>query len=355
MKWAYFFLILLVLGVNYFFNPMELVTTRNWNAVYYGSSIIAFLYALFIGKKFPASKGVLTATWILVLSILFSSVMAAPYRQQSFMDTFTATLGPFFSYLSFFTFMKLKVPPRLVIRFLLIICTLSILMYICNYKTFPYEMFGGYNEIRDGDDSRAGLMRVTVPMLNGMVVMIFYGLQQWFGYKKRRWIVPVFVFYFMLVISLWRQVMGYTLLLGLLYVLKSASWKIRIISVGAMVAFAIFVLPKIELYQDLKEITENQASDAGDDVRVQDYTFWGNSYQASDLTRVFGNGSPYGHSIWGLEISSLSRDENLTRVDCAWVGFYWTYGIFAPLALIYIIYKAFRSARGKNKAYIRLG
>lgn len=354
MRWPLFFLIAVILGANYFFNPLEILTTRNWNAVYYGLSVIAFLYAATLGKGFPANKKIKIMSWVLVLSILFSSFIAPLFRPQSFIDTFTATLGLFFTYFAFITFMMLQVPQKQVIRFLLVICSISILMYIANFRTFPDEMFGGYNESRDGDDTRGNLFRVTVPMLRAMVVLVFFGIQQLINFKQKKWIVPITFFSLMIVLSLWRQVMTYTFLLSFLFILKSAKWRTRIIITAGIVVVFLFVLPKIKLYNDIVVISQEQSEGFGEDVRVIDYAFWGNDYQVNLVTRIFGNGSPYGHSRWGEEIWQIGRIDGLARTDTSLIGFYWTFGAIATIALIYLIISAFKKARGKDKVFIRL-
>ncbi|MDE7394301.1 MAG: hypothetical protein K2M80_07495, partial [Muribaculaceae bacterium] len=300
MNAAYILFILIIIASNGFFNPFGFLEERTIKAWFYGISIIAFLYSIVNKKNIihtPKIKGYLT---ILLLSILTSAAMASAFHPQPLVVSIMSVAGNFFAYLSLFTFLNFQLQQDKIMRFLLVMCLLSVLMYICNAFTFPYEMFGGYNEIRDGDDMRGA--RVTVPLLNGMVILVFYGLQKIIDEKKYIWLLYVSIFSVVIVLSLWRQVMLLTVLISGFYILYRVNWTKRIIFAIIFLLFVNFVLPKIPLYQTLVEVTEMQAEDnlEEEDIRIYDYKYFCNIYQTNNITRIFGNGSPsFGNSAWG--------------------------------------------------------
>lgn len=355
MNAAYILFILIIIASNGFFNPFGFMEERTIKAWFYGISIIAFLYSI-INKKsiaqVPKIKGYLT---ILLLSILTSAIMASAFHPQPLIVSFVSVAGNFFAYLSLYTLLNFQLDQDKIMRFLLAICLLSVCMYICNAYTFPYEMFGGYNEIRDGDDIRGA--RVTVPMLNGMVILVFYGLQKIMDEKRYIWLIYVSIFSVVIVLSLWRQVMLLTVLISSFYILSKFNWTKRIIFGIICVLFVCFVLPKIPLYQTLVEVTEMQAEDnmEDEDIRIYDYKYFCDIYQTNNVTRILGNGAPsFGNSAWGNQVENEWAFLGTFPTDVGWAAFYWTYGAIATLVFLIILYKSFKTASGNRKLFIRM-
>lgn len=289
--------------------------------------------------------------WTLMSGILVSIFMASAFHTQSLSISFMTTLSYIIGYGTLFLFLKLDISERDVINVFFWLSVIAIPVYFVNAATYPNMIFGG--AVDKGEDLTRGILRIPMYYLDLMVFFLFYGINQWIEKRSKKWIIWALVCMIMIFLSVTRQCILFSAVLGLIFLLKKSSWIKRILIIAATATFIFVVLPAIPAYQAMVELSEDQrdSNSEEDDIRIQAYEFYLNSYQTNELTRIFGNGLPaMGNSPWGNMVESELDDTGCLYADIGWGGFYWLFGIFSVVALFLLcIFAIMRRKSPSNK------
>ena len=160
----------------------------------------------------------------------------------------------------------------------------------------------------------------------------------------------------MIILSVTRQIIAITLILGTLFFLKKSNIYQKIIFVITISLFTIYILPQIPIYKALVETTQNQIDNnknKKEDVRIRAARFYLDEYQTNDITRIFGNGIPsIGNSKWGDDFENTTRNEGYYSSDIGWIGFYWHFGIITVLGVFILLFKAATIKKSPDHEYL---
>lgn len=349
--------ILIILSSLSFYNPMGLINQTTNKFIFY----IICLYALFIAIKSKSYYNTAIYpkySYILILSGFITAIFNAQLiHNQDIIISFIAILPYLFSYLSFYILLKFNIPRERIHKIIFTFCFISMAIYIINYLTLPNKVFGG--AIEEIDTSR-GLARIGVFSIELIVFMLFYSISQWNNQKKKKYLYLIILSIIFIFLSLTRQVIFLSLLLGLiLYINKQSIYNKIII---AIISFSVylFILPQIPIYNNLVELSENQVEEnkyGEENIRITAWKFYTYEYQKNYLTAIFGNGVPsMGNSKWGNEFQKTIYYEyggnGCFTSDVGWAGFYWNYGLFATIGLISLLLKAIFCKKSHDEQYL---
>ena len=352
------FVLGLLLGVYLsaqgFFNPFGLIDSRLLKALFSFFSVIAFLYVFRrngIGNypKWPYR--------FLMIGIIVSSIMATVFHAQSYVVSLVAILPYFFGYLYFYIIEKLQPSIESIEKVFRILTLCSLLMYIANLASYPNMIFG---ETKDEYDISRGFVRIGVPMIEIVVTYFFYSINQWIVKKQRKSIYWILLTAAMIFMSLTRQVIALSAILGLLFVMQKASWFKKVLVVVLCVLCVYVILPQIPMAKTMMELSEEQVKDNrnDEDIRVTAWKFYTTEFQTNQLSPIFGNGVPsYGKSKWGDYVertTALHEDGGNAcfTVDVGWAGFFWYFGGIATLGLLLLLIKGIRISKYEDKQYL---
>ena len=291
--------------------------------------------------------------WTLMSGILVSIFMASAFHTQSLSISFMTTLSYIIGYGTLFLFLKLDISERDVINVFFWLSVIAIPVYFVNAATYPNMIFGG--AVDKGEDLTRGILRIPMYYLDLMVFFLFYGINQWLEKRSKKWIIWALVCMIMIFLSVTRQCILFSAVLGLIFLLKKSSWIKRILIIAATATFIFVVLPAIPAYQAMVELSEDQrdSNSEEDDIRIQAYEFYLNSYQTNELTRIFGNGLPaMGNSPWGNMVESELDDTGCLYADIGWGGFYWLFGIFSVVALFLLCLFAITRRKSPSNKFL---
>ena len=348
-------IILIYLSAQSFFNPLGGISAQLGKFLFYGFSLIGLFIALRnkyrIKQQYPSK-----AYWLMITAILLSVLPVCIIYEQPLVVSFVAILPTIFSYLFFFILLKCLPDKGLLMNFVKIMVVCSFIMYIANLLTFPNLIFGASKNAYD--DSR-GFVRLGVPMIEFVVLWLFYSVNQWIMSGSKKWFVGIAITGFLVVMSLTRQVILISVVFSFLMIMQKAKiWK-KIVVIATVASFTMFVLPEIPIYKSMMELSQKQAEDNKydkEDIRITAWRFYTIEYQENIVTRIMGNGLPsIGNSTLGDKfektVSLRYGGNGCYYVDVGWAGFYWLYGIFGVFGLLTLVIKASLIALRKKNTY----
>lgn len=355
-KFKIILIILIYLSAQSFFNPLGVISAQLSKFLFYGFSLVGLFVALRnktrIKQRYPSK-----AYWLMMTAIILSVLSVWIFYDQPFVVSLVTTLPTIFSYLFFFILLKYSPDKVLLMKFVKIMVVCSFVMYIANMLSFPNMIFGASQD--EYDDSR-GFVRLGVPMIEFVILWLFYSVNQWIIFDRKKWLVWIAITGFLVVMSLTRQVILISFVFSFLMIIQKAKiWK-KIVVIGAVASLTMFVLPEIPIYKSMMELSQKQAEDNKydkEDIRITAWRFYTIEYQENIVTRIMGNGLPsIGNSTLGDKfektVSLMYGGNGCYFVDVGWAGFYWLYGIFAVFGLLALVIKASLIALRKKNNYL---
>lgn len=345
---------LLVLSSVAFLNPFGILTATQAKFIFYFVSIVVLILTI----KRKSSCDIPHRPYLFLMGgIAFSIVMVALFQNQSISLTIVSTLSFFIGFLGLFLFDRLDVPIDRIKNYIKFLSIIGMLAYVINMLNFPNLIFNSGNNREDFDLSR-GIVRIGVPLLDYIIMLYFYMLGLWQKTNKKSAFMWILLCYVFILLTLTRQVIFLTFVLGFLMLFSKTTLlkKITIIIFASLIIFVI--LPKIPIIQSLIEISEEQSYNnkyKTEDIRITAWKYYTNDNQTNGLTRIFGNGVPSEwNSPWGIkfakEIYAPWGGNGCYTVDVGWAGFYFYFGIFATIGLFGLLFKGIkRNINGQNK------
>lgn len=358
MNRSFFILyILIVLSSLSFFNPLGLIPSIISKFIYYVLCLIGLFYSLRRGKNLKHIVYPRSLYRMIIFGIIMSIFMASFFQNQSFLISLIATLPYLFGYITFYILMKLNVPTIKIEKVIWTFCYISMGIYIINVISFPNIIFGTEKEAYD---MSRGVIRLGIMLIELIVLFFFYSINQWILFKKKVYILLIFLTALFIVLSVTRQYILLSFGLGFIFILQKASLAKKIAVIVFCFFIYKFVLPQLPMYNAMVELTEAQAEKNEydkEDIRIQAWQFYTYEYQTNSMTAILGNGVPsLGNSQWGNEFREAVYPDyggnGCFTSDVGWAGFYWNYGLFATLGLFFLLLKAAFKKKEKKEQYL---
>lgn len=332
-------LIFMILASVGFYNPCGMLSDQAQKLVFYVVASLCLYVAAFGCESGSHAAYPVKVYVLLLVSIVFSGVMATAFHAQSLGVSMVALLPYVLGYSMFFVLARFMVPPGDIMRAYIVLCAVSAVVYFVNVATFPANLFG--KPILAEDVTR-GVIRIPVVFIEFFPVVVFYSINRYLVSRKKIWMAVAAAAFVMIVLSVIRQIIALTAILGLLFVFRNISWRLKAAMIVAVVCAVAFVLPQIPMYRTMLELSEAQAqeSDREENIRVSAWRYYTYENQTNVASAVFGNGLPsFGNSRWGVQFDSEVEENGYFAADVGWAGFYWYFGAFAALALMWLMLK----------------
>lgn len=351
---AYAAFIFILLSAVAFFNYHAILSDQMSRALFY----FAVLVGLFVAWL-KARSGERPAEYprkaylMLMVGIIVSVFMGSLYHPQSLKVSLMTCLPVILSYSTLWAYFYFDIPINKVMKAYLVIAVVSSFVYFCNLATFPNNIFG--QPILDLDDSR-GMIRIKIPFIEMFPVLIFYAINRWHEDKKSKWVLIGAFLFLMVVLSVIRQVILYTALLSMFFILKKVSWKVKAGICAACLAVVVFVLPMIPIYKAMVELSEDQVEQneaEEENIRITAWRYYTYDNQTGELTPIFGNGTAsFGNSVWGIAFDAETEENGCFAEDVGWAGFYWHYGIIALIGLLWLMISALKRKKAESMQFL---
>lgn len=282
------------------------------------------------------------ALYILMLAAMcFSGLMAYTQHGQPLVTSAVALMPFVLMYGYFFVMVKFNFEPERIMRLYIALSVASAVVYFINVATAPNNIFG---EPIISEDLSRGIIRIPVVFIEMLPLVVFYAINKWNDTNKKIWFVLMGFASLMIFLSVIRQVIALTAVLGFWFLFRKLSiYKKVFLIVGALVV-VVYVLPIIPVYRTMIELSEDQRDENDDEenIRIQAWRFYTYENQENALTAIFGNGVPSaGNGTWGTIFDSEAEVTGMFTHDVGWAGYYFFFGIISTVSLILILAFAF--------------
>lgn len=325
--------------------PKNLYMLLSFGAIILMALTIVFYLIYDRGARFKQHFG--TEVGLMFFAFLLSVFGAKYGHDQSFLLTAWAQYTMYF-YLFYFFLHAIRFRPDDLEKLMIYMAIMFIGFFIVQYVLYPTIIFGGRAQ------EARGTIRIFIPGSAFAGLMYFYFLHQIFTKNKLIYIVFCFAFLAIPFLQGTRSSIITTLFGTLLLIVVSRQVRSKILVTMLMVVGGVMVYFVFQdIIMTLVEVSQEQAAQDDDDIRVRAAKFYLYEFYPSTLNYITGNGqshmmSPYGMRIWYYK-ESLGFYQN----DIGTLGQFTKYGIFYLISVFLILRKIFIRKIEPRYAYIK--
>lgn len=269
---------------------------------------------------------------ILILSIcqLLSAYNAYIFKGQSLSVSLLATMQSF-AYILYIPLCKSQLNIRKLEKIIQIFAVGYLLCSLFNHLS-PIPLFGS----ADLGDDRGGT-RFRLVGIYWVIFFLFLKINKYAINGKNKDLWWIILSACGILLSLTRQDILVSALLGyFLFLFKTKPAK-KIIFLIISATFAIFILPQIKIVDALiqKSIQDKDAQEEYDNIRIVAASYFLFGYPRNTQQILFGVGIPaFGKSQYGIEYEYEQESLRVFREDVGYCGFYYNHGLIATVLLI---------------------
>lgn len=293
----------------------------------------------------------------IAISYFISLLMAYIFWDQSFILTFRASYSILFIGVFFFI---CKCRPYIsdFEKYVHLFTILYIVLYLLSLVAAPLVLFG-VNAEADYDDSR-GIVRVLLGGSMFLYLSFFISLNKYVYFHKQKYMVWAIIFFLFIILSVTRQVIIFTFIIGAVYFFKG-NIKLKLVAIALFIALLLWT-PTIKISDSsilgsLIELTERQQREmqSGEEyIRITEYKYFFSDYSKNLVTCIFGNGQPHYESSYGKWYRSLNLYHKLWLSDVGYAMMFAIYGVFGLVLYILIYYRGAFQKVDDRYTYARL-
>jgi hypothetical protein len=297
------------------------------------------------GKRFHQNFGIEVG---LIFLSLFLAIYGAKWgHDQDFFLTIWV-LNYMYFYLFYYFLHSVRMRPEELEKLILYLGIMYIAFYLIQFALYPRMIFGSRaQEMR-------GTIRIFLPGSAFAGLVFYYYLQETFTTNKKISIAFCLIYLVIPVIQGTRSSIITVLLGALLYILisKRVKSKVLVFMMMAMAAGIGFIIFK-DIIMNLIMVSQEQASQDEDDVRVRAAKFFLYDFYPSALNYFIGNGESHMMSAYGMRIWYYKSNFGFYQNDLGILGEYIKFGVLWIVCVILIFRKLFTIKIAPRYGYIR--
>ncbi len=285
---------------------------------------------------------------IAILTAVFLSMfMAYSAHGQGFRATFIVQRFMYF-YLFYYMLHTLRLDKLEIMRIIFYFGIVFFAIYFIQYLVYPVKFLHTKMEID------RGTLRIWLIGNDYMTFAYFLCLAQFYYTQKLKYVFFCFLFIIVFILSGTRQNLAVIMLLTTLSILFSRQIKSKL-----LIFFLIFIgmIPALYVFRNIFVemfiISQQQTSQAGDDVRLRAAIFFLTDFMPNNLAYIFGNGIGSTNTLYGQEIQMYKEIFGFYQSDVGIVGDYSNFGVLFILAELVIIIKVLAMKIDENLWFIK--
>ena len=331
-----FLFLLIVISFNFF----EAALFREGVAKYiqFGYILIAIIISL--PYAFPKWEGFVVPVQLIFGAVTLSILMAYISWGQGFTDSLKATV-PLMLWIFFFYLIKTKIPASTLEKIIIIYGGIYVLLYLYQFAESGTVLFGWQEEF----STDRGITRVILPGGGVFILAAFMALNKSTSQSHNRafWIFFAALGIVIPVMQVTRQFIAATVFLYLVHLLRKTDIVKKTIM---LVSFAVLIIVVSNInhpiVKGLKDVQKQTYAQGKEYIRVKAGTYYLIDFSPNLLSRVLGNGVPYGDkSEYGKHELKIRNEKLYYLSDIGLIAVYAMFGIIAVIGLILIWIKSF--------------
>lgn len=297
------------------------------------------------GKKFKQQSGIIIG--LIFLALLFGVYGAKWGHNQNFLLSLWAPSYLYF-YLFYFFLHSIRMRTEELERLIIIMAILYLLIYFFQYAIYPKILFGARADVE------RGTVRIFIPGGTFAGFIYYYFLHKALTTEKKIYAVYCLIYFAVPLLQGTRSSTTVLLFGTLLFILFSRQVKSKIAVTILMLAFSavVFIIFK-DIIMNLINVSESQASQDDDDIRVKASKFFLYEFSPTTLNYWIGNGESHGASTYGMKIFFYKEYFGYYQSDIGLIGEYSKYGILWIICVFLVFRKLFITKIAPSYGYIK--
>ncbi|AWK07247.1 hypothetical protein HYN56_24665 [Flavobacterium crocinum] len=247
-----------------------------------------------------------------------------------------------YRYIFLFLLLKIAISEKKIVKFIDFYFIIHLLLKIAYIKFSLVGYFGFSNIIED--DNR-GFIRPRIEGVEFAVLAFFMHLNGFVIKKKWKDLIFIVLAYLAILLTLTRQYIFYSAILGVIFVFKSSRYKFILILITGVF---LYILPdlilktQLPVVKDLVAISQDQYENNNDsekDIRLVAAEYFVKDFNETVTPMIFGNGLPHAYSEYGKKMIYQSENKALYSNDVGYVHIFLYSGIMGLLLFLLVFYK----------------
>jgi hypothetical protein len=335
-------------SANFFmftFIPRQLLLLLSFASNILMAVAIAVTMVYYKGKWFPQKFGF--EVGLIFLSLALAIYGAKWGHDQSFILSIWI-LNFMYFYLLYFFLHAVRVKPEDLEKLLVFMGVIYVAFFLIQYVLYPTILF----DSRISEDR--GTIRVFIPGAAFAGLIFYLGLQKSFTTGNKIFLVFCLLFMIIPLLQGTRSSTLTTLLGAFIYILGSKRVKSKfLVSMMITAAVVIFFFLFNDLIMNLIQVSEDQANQEEEDIRIRATKFFLTDFNPTTLNYFIGNGESHMMAPYGIKVAYYKTQFGFYQSDIGIIGNYVRFGVIYVLAVILIFRKFFTVKIEPRYAYLK--
>ncbi len=305
-------------------------------------SAMGFIISLVYDRKKRFPQNFTLPVSLILLSTVTAMFGAKWGHGQSYL--LSLWIQSYILYYFFYYFLhQLRLKPDDLIQLILILGYAFLGIWYIQYIIYPTMI------VDTRMDEARGTIRLFLPGGAFAGFIYFYYLDKFLKSNKIKFILFCLLFLLIAVLQGTRSSIATQIFGTVVFILFSTQVrsKVRNLVIMAMGALLIFFLFQ-DIFMNLVEVTEKQASQQQEDIRIRAAKFYLTDFYPNKINYLIGNGVGHMMSSYGMRIAYYKTNLGFFQSDIGLVGDYTEYGVLFVIGVVLILWKIF-TIRVKNE------
>lgn len=284
---------------------------------------------------------------LIFISLITSTLMAKYSRDQNIGDTLTAQSAMYY-YIFYFLLHQLKIRPKDLEVIFVVFGILYVVIYLIQFLVFPKLIVDAYVRLD------RGTIRIYMSGSAYLSVAYILSVQSFFRTNKIKFLLLLFTFLSIIVLSGGRQTLAIMILVLILFLVfdKKVKSRLLLFLLGIVGSIMIYLLFQ-SIFDALIFQSHSDASMGQDYIRLKATIFFLTDFFKNTFSYLTGNGMFANDSSYGIEISRYQLQNQFFLGDIGIIGNFAIYGSFFLLGVIMIFIRVYRLKIESHFIYIK--
>lgn len=289
---------------------------------------------------------------LIFLSTIISMLASMMLWGQDLSDAIKGFRNYYLILVFFFLFSK-KADTGKVEKALVIIALLYVFCWLYQVVSVPTLVFGMDRDDNLGSMDARGFYRFWIPTKENMPILVLFFYELYRRTQKRVYLALVPICFLIVVLHVGRQMMFWSFLSLVLFILYAnrKKWKTIVFSAVAVYMLFMVMVDNVPTLNLLFEQTETQVDAGSDDIRVQAISFYWKESLKNPIGFLFGNGIGYGGALSNFTMRATMN--GFYESDIGYFALLFDFGILGVLSYILLLWQVLKLKVDDKYVYLK--